>query len=103
MPGTFICPPTIDYACAPPLVPFTTSAGQHVCVAPCNTPPYTLIAESPSGAIGCIMPPRCAVTFEYVQSDPGTVISPPTPAAGCDQAGLELALAVALAKLMGGK
>lgn len=46
-------------------------------------------------------PPQCFVGVQYLKNDPKAVWLN-KPDAGCDQAGMELALAVILAKLLGG-
>lgn len=82
--GTLLCSGTQDHACANDLVPAQDATGAWLCVPNPTT--------------------SCKVFIEYAPADP-RVTTTPTLAGqpGCDQAGLELAVAVVLAKLLGSR
>lgn len=89
------------------LVPDPANPGQYICITlprndPACAPP--LVPAVSGNTITCVAPPTCKVFFEYVKTDP-TVVSTPSleMQPGCDAAGLELATAVLLAKLLGAR
>lgn len=76
--------PIAKIVCAPPAVEVCEPAPSTVCF--CATP--------------VPKPPLCTVSFVYSKSDPGSVyLAASEP--HCDQAGMELAIAILLARLLG--
>jgi hypothetical protein len=96
-PNLVVPPPTVS--CIPPLLWNGTACVPETC--PAGQVP---VGSTPEGRLICGAPPPattvCQLAVTYKSDIPASAqISAPPP--GCDQAGVELAIAVILAKMLG--